>query len=110
MKLKHGVSLVGLHLPMRKVLIEAERIWKAHGKELVVTSGLDGQHSARSLHYYGYAVDLRTRYFDTVTTMKVANELRSALGEKYQVIVERNHIHVEYDEILEFYDNAVKQL
>ena len=62
MKIKKGVSLIGLRLVMRPVLIEADRIWDDLGQELVITSCTDGTHSPGSLHYYGYAVDLRTRY------------------------------------------------
>ena len=29
----------------------------------MITETLGGEHSAGSLHYYGYAVDLRIRYF-----------------------------------------------
>ena len=64
MKLKNGVIISGLRIEMRPVLIEAEKIWKENGDELVVTAGLDGVHSSASLHYYGYALDLRIRNFD----------------------------------------------
>ncbi len=100
MKVKSGVKLAGLKLEMRKVLVEADKLWKAHNQELVVTSTLDGVHSAGSLHPYGYAVDLRTRYFDTAEYNVLAGELRLMLGDKYDVIVHYSHIHVEYDAIL----------
>lgn len=100
MKLKHGVSLVGLQLQMREVLIAANKIWVKHGQELVVTCGPGGTHGAASLHPYGYAVDLRTRYFDTSEYIIIASELSIELGNKYDVIVHHSHIHVEYDAIL----------
>ncbi len=100
MKGKNGVVLLGLKLEMRKVLIEADKVWKAHGQELTITSGLDGIHSPGSLHPYGYALDLRTRYFDKAEYTTIAAELRAALGDKYDVIVHYTHIHIEYDEIL----------
>lgn len=97
MKIKKGVILAGLRMEMRAVLIVADRIWSINGKELVVTSGLDSAHTAGSLHYYGYAVDLRTRYFDKRKIDKVVFELNEALDENYDVILHSNHIHVEYD-------------
>lgn len=100
MKIKDGVYLQGLQLPMRQVLIEASRIWERYGQELVVTSGLEGTHSPSSLHYYGYALDFRSRYFDDLQRFSVGLDLRSALGDKYFVLVEDDHIHVEYKEIL----------
>ncbi len=97
MKIKDGANIHGLDIHMRPVLIEADRIWKNNGQEAVVTSGLDGVHSAGSLHYYGRAVDFRTRYFDELHKRKVAKLLREALGGSYDVIEHSTHIHVEYD-------------
>lgn len=96
MKIKLGVTIAGLDLRMRPVLIAAEKIWKDFGQELVITSGLDGEHSAGSLHYYGLAVDLRTRYFLGEDKMKVTKLLRKALGSGYVVLAESTHIHVGY--------------
>lgn len=95
--LKNGVSLVGLQIQMRKVLEEATQVWNSHDKLLVITSGTEGEHSPGSMHYYGYALDLRTRYFkDLEEVTKVANELQKALGGWYDVIVEGDHIHTHY--------------
>ena len=97
MQIKEGVILNGLQIEMRPVLIAAESIWKSFHQELVVTGGLDGEHSAGSLHYYGFALDFRTRYFSEEVVDKVAEDLRRQLGTDYDVIVHRSHIHVEYD-------------
>lgn len=66
MQIKSGVVMSGLRLCMRPVLIFADEIWRKHDQELVITSALDGVHSAGSFHYYGFAVDFRTRYFSDV--------------------------------------------
>jgi len=100
MKVKTGVALAGLKIYMRKVLTVADHVWTAHGRELVVTSTTDGVHSPGSLHPYGYAVDLRSRYFTADEIKVVAAELRGLLGTRYDVVVHKTHIHVEYDEIL----------
>ena len=101
MKIKDGADLKGLSQMMRIVLVVAEELWESNGQELVVTSGLDGVHSAGSLHYYGLAVDLRIRYFkDKATQQAIANELQRLLrvhNRYYQVVLHRSHIHVEYD-------------
>jgi len=97
MKIKKGANIQGIDLKMRPVLIHASRVWAKHGKELVVTCGLNGAHSAGSLHYYGLALDFRTRYFDQNKVKYIAGELRSILGADYDVIVHSSHIHVEYD-------------
>jgi len=97
MKIKKGAILAGLKIQMRKVLIAANMVWKKYGEELVVTEGLGGEHSAGSLHYYGFAVDLRTRYFIQNIHDEIARELRRQLDSDYDVIVHKTHIHAEYD-------------
>ena len=97
MKLKEGADLRGLDVRMRPVLIAAEKVWNDYGQELVVTAGLDGAHSAGSLHYYGLALDFRINYFDNETVLKVVRDLKEDLPKPFDVILEKTHIHVEYD-------------
>lgn len=102
MQLKEGVQLAGLDIRMRPVLVVADRIWKEHYRPegVTITSGLDGCHSPGSLHYYGFALDLRTRYFDSEELESVYNSLRRDLDfRKFDVIRCATHIHVEYDAI-----------
>jgi len=97
MQIKPGASLQGLDNRMRPALVAASRVYGERGKEVVVTSGLDGEHSPGSRHYEGLAVDLRTRYFsDHEEVRQVAAELESLLGMAFDVVVEPNHIHVEW--------------
>ena len=79
---------------MRAVLREADRIWSQHNQELVVTSGLDGTHGPTSWHYFGCAIDFRTRYFDDDERDDVYDELVEALP-AYDIIKHDTHIHVE---------------
>ena len=97
MKLKEGVNIQGLDIRMRTVLIAAEKLWEIYGHELVITSGLEGEHSAGSLHYYGLAVDFRTNYFSREVLGKISHLLRIELGRCFDVILYETHIHVEYD-------------
>jgi len=97
MKQKEDVILAGLDIRMRPALLAADKIWKAYGQELVVTAGLEGEHSAGSLHYYGLAVDLRSRYFTETEKRAVMSELATVLGNSFDVIEHTSHIHVEYD-------------
>ena len=97
MKIKEGVHIPGLQIQMKPVLSFAEKIWRELGQELVITSALDGTHSAGSLHYYGFAVDLRSRYFTPQQKEQARKALSKALGKDYDVISHSTHIHVEYD-------------
>lgn len=111
MEIKEGASLQGLKIIMRKVLVKAEEVWEKNDKELVVTSGTDSTHSAGSVHYYGYALDLRTRYFNKATTNKVLRSLRKDIGANYKASFHRNHIHVEWihwREEVKFYEEITK--
>ena len=97
MKIKVGASIRGLDIRMRPALILADQIWKKYGKELVITSGLDGTHSAGSFHYYGRAIDCRTRYFNKLTREIVYMELKDQLPDDFDVVLHGSHIHIEYD-------------
>lgn len=103
MIIKPGANIQGIDIRMRPALVQAERIWKQFGQDdgVTVTSGLDGTHSAGSLHYYGLAVDFRTRYWSPETSRKVWSLLREqlkAIDSNFDVIYHKSHIHVEYDE------------
>lgn len=107
MKVKTGVKLSDLQMPMRLVLIEADALWKSEGFDLTITSAGDGVHSAGSLHPYGYAVDFRTWQkrkpgiqWPMPFKREMAKRLLQRLGPKYQVIPESTHIHVEYQHAL----------
>lgn len=97
MKIKKGVIMAGLQLPMQQVLIHANYLWKVAGKELVVTSALDGTHSAGSYHYYGYALDFRTYYFTRAKALELVQELKKLLPSQYTVIWHKTHIHVQFN-------------
>lgn len=105
MLVKEGVSLQRLDIHMRPVLKAADLIWKARSQECVITSGDEVadengklHHSTGSLHYYGRAVDLRTRYFTKEEALEVFDELKAELSKtEYDVIWHSSHIHVEYD-------------
>lgn len=66
--------------------------------EYTITSILDGKHGPNSLHYKGLAFDLRTRHLkDLPNVNMIARQIRDELGRNYDVVVESDHIHVEYD-------------
>jgi hypothetical protein len=97
MKLKEGVIMHGLDLRMRPALIMCEQVYKRFGRPegVTITSALDGEHSAGSLHYYGCAFDIRTNYFDDATRNEVAYTLIRDLGHRFTVVLESTHIHVQ---------------
>jgi len=105
MEIKSGVIMPN-KLEMRKALIAADQLWQDFGQDLVVTSGTEGTHSPGSLHYSGYALDLRTRYFKTETSVGLMKALQARLGSKYYVKWHESHLHVGYNHILEAEETA----
>ncbi len=97
MILKKGVSVKQLSPQIVLAIGVADAVYREFGKELVITSVCDGKHRKNSLHYSGNAVDLRTRYFGKAVITKVAQALVDKLTIDYDVVVEDDHIHLEYD-------------
>jgi hypothetical protein len=103
MKLKQGVNL-DISDEIVNILPVVNAIYKAHDKELVITSAKDSVHSKNSKHYWTLndtrpadAIDIRTNYFPTVQVIGIVAELKKQLGNNYDVIFEKNHIHIEFD-------------
>lgn len=112
MKIKEGVQMAGLSLAMRPVIMLAAKIWNEYGQELIITSALDGEHSSSSLHYFGYALDFRTRYFNEDQKFAVTRELSDELRKyhnDYRVVVHGTHIHVEYRAVIAYQDIGEKR-
>lgn len=75
--------------------------WLILGLDCVVTSGKDGKHSVNSAHYAGNALDLRIWGIDSYMDLNVfgfhlAAALRRVCGDGFYVVLEGDHIHLEY--------------
>lgn len=96
--MKDGVDWSDMHSSMWHARSVAEDVCQAvFGRECIITSARDGQHSANSLHYVGKAMDIRTRDQPDAEIQVCASKLRDKLGPDYDVVVESTHIHIEYD-------------
>ena len=95
-KLKPGVRLTGIRPEILFAVMAAERAYNRDGHELVVTSCVDSKHSRGSLHYSGAAVDLRTRDVPGDVMQGIVAEVREALGADFDVVLESDHLHLEY--------------
>lgn len=62
-----------------------------------ITSTTDGDHHEASLHYSGDAIDIRTSDIQEVRRQQYRNALKDRLGNAWDVILEPDHIHIEYD-------------
>lgn len=95
--LKPGVHIADIRPEVVLALTIADAVYIKHGAMLVVTSVRDGKHMTGSLHYSGAAADLRTGNLKPVEVAEVATQLRAALGPDFDVVVETDHIHLEFD-------------
>ena len=91
-----SVRIQGMRVELLFALLAASRIWAELGYALVITSLNDGRHSWTSLHYSGSAADLRIRHMRTGDAARATEELQAALGIDFDVVLEEDHIHVEY--------------
>jgi len=64
---------------------------------VTVTSAVDGKHGKNSLHYQGLAQDYRTTRLDSeFDWQKIADFIRAELTDEYDVVLESDHIHIEF--------------
>jgi hypothetical protein len=105
---KDGKTLkVGVHEKIHRAMeIMNEVSLKYSPIEPVVTSLNDGSHGSRSWHHAWLrtpddpdcrAVDFRIYHYNNYEKKIIYRELKSELGLEYGVILESNHIHVEWD-------------
>lgn len=97
MNIKHGVSVRGLRPEILLGLLIAADTYAEHGElnRFYITSGTEPATGRKlgSRHNVGLAVDLRRPYKAT----EIVHELRGRLGDEYDVVLEKDHIHLEYE-------------
>lgn len=95
---KDGVSVDGIKKEIIALIVILNTYFELRiGKELVVTSCTDGKHMKGSKHYSGYAIDIRTRHLNALEISKLVAWFKSHYEREYDMVVEKDHIHVEYD-------------
>jgi len=95
---KHSTRFAGTHLKIYSVFDDIDAIWqRIAGKEPIITSANDGQHMVGSFHFVGKAIDLRTRNLSNSEARVILRELKLRLGTGYDIILESDHLHLEYD-------------
>jgi len=96
-RIKPGVSLRKMQPQMTIALIVGERVFGDYGSDLTITSGDDGVHSPNSLHPKGLAQDWRIRDLKPGSVKFVFDKLREILAGQFDVVLEDDHMHVEFD-------------
>lgn len=70
-----------------------DHVYAGFGLDPVCTSGHDGQHMKGSMHDLGRALDIRV--WDLLNVVR--DRIRAQLPPWYDVVIEKDHIHVEAD-------------
>lgn len=95
--IKPGVDVRGMQPQMVLAFAIAQQVYAAYAAECVITSCSDGKHGPKSLHYKGMALDLRTNNLRSDLVHPVYIKLKTALGAQFDVVLEADHLHVEFD-------------
>ncbi len=97
LRIKHGVSMNGIKPEMVMGINIAHGYFESMGiREMVVTSIVDGRHGSGSLHYVGYAADVRIWAIESDGLAEFTEGLAEELGEEFDVVLEKDHIHIEF--------------
>ena len=95
---KKGVKLTDLKSQIVFALINLNEIWALYfERDLWVTSVDDSVHGKGSLHPDGFALDIRTRDLSDLDKDLAVRKIKEILGEEFDVVLESDHIHIEYD-------------
>ena len=100
MRAKDGAELRELSREAWWAAFVADQIHRRlTGEEVVITAGTDGRHRVeRSSHYRGDGLDFR-RWILEDQAQRFADELRTALGPDYVVILESDHVHCHWSPV-----------
>lgn len=96
-RLKDGVELAGAQPEILRAIQSVAEVLAGFKEELTITAIKEGGHGRKSLHRFGLAFDFRTRTLSPNALGPIASECRHRLGPDYDVIMESDHGHVEYD-------------
>ena len=92
--IKPGVRVAGMSNEILLGVVIAHQLFYERGAGCTITSCTDGDHKPGSLHHTGRAVDLR---LPTLGVEQIVQQLKNRLGDEYDVVLEKDHIHLEYD-------------
>lgn len=92
--IKHGVRLRGIDPVLVIGIIIVADVYTDRGATCTLTSVTDGAHMPNSLHNAGLAADFR---LPDGELDGLGKEVRAGLGRDWDVLIEGDHMHIEYD-------------
>jgi len=94
MLLKAGVDISRLERNTRRSLNKVAYIFSDETEYFIITSTYEGNHSEGSLHYAHQAYDVRV---PDQSIMRILARIKAVLTDDFDVVMEREHYHIEYD-------------
>lgn len=95
--LKEGVDIRGIRTEIWAGATIVASCFAEQKIHCVITSCKEGKHMDKSLHYKGLAVDIRSRDIPLQTAAALIATCKEALGAQFDLVVEGDHWHLEYD-------------
>lgn len=95
---KKGVKINGVkpEIVLGSMVVDAVlQKYGLSGIEVVITSVVDGKHKKHSKHKIGHAIDVRI--WAKVMWKDICDDLVKSLTDEFDVILESDHIHIEFD-------------
>ena len=100
LKVKQNVGTAKAVVILAALANEAQRLQLP--RDVVITAVSDGEHSRNSRHYFGHAVDVRSKNFPNAEAKRVfLQRVLTRLGEGYWGLLEdegtpNEHLHLEW--------------
>ena len=98
MIIKEGVQIAGLQKEMQIALDYANEVYETFGHTLIITEAVANHgHVKNSKHYTGNAIDTRIWNVGADVHRIFGRLLRGLKDLGFDIILESDHIHIEYD-------------
>lgn len=94
MLIKAGVDISRLERNTRRSLPKVALVFDEAREVFIITSTYEGTHGEGSLHYANEAYDVRT---PDDSKLRIFANIQKVLGPDFDVVLERDHYHIEYD-------------
>lgn len=93
----NSIDPKGIQSELILAIIIVNEVYQSFGYEFVITSLNDSEHIEGTLHFNGNAFDARVKHIPLEKRQLLVNRIVKHLNSNYDVVLETNHLHIEYD-------------
>jgi uncharacterized protein YcbK (DUF882 family) len=97
-RVKKNVVFKAIRREVIELLDALDQISNGMDKDIWITSANDGVHRKNSYHYKNLALDIRIWNLTKIEIEQSMIDLVNYLGSYYDIVLEKDHIHIEFDE------------